>query len=98
MRECVCGACAHLRDIIGENGPTGDTECIYGYPGTGCETCESDQCAYDYDCPHWMDADTEPNLVTVRCALCGKELSAQAEDREDGEVYCVTCYLKREGT
>lgn len=95
MRECICASCAHLVDIIGENGPTGETECIHGYPGVGCETCESDQCVYAYDCPHWQDEDAEPELVVVHCAGCGKELSAPAGDREEGAVFCVTCYLGR---
>lgn len=98
MRDCICSSCAHLRDAIGENGPTGETECDFGYPGVGCETCESDQCVYDYECPHWKDADTELEMVTVQCAGCGKALTAPAEDREEGEIYCVDCYLKREGT
>ena len=40
-------------------------------------------------CPHWVDADAEPAMVTVRCASCGKELAAPADDREDGEIFCV---------
>lgn len=94
MKECICSSCGHLHDILGDNGPTGETECRYGYPGEACESCELGEC--DLSCPHWLDAELGPGVTVVRCADCGKEIEADVDDGEDGSVYCVTCYLKRE--
>lgn len=94
MKECICSTCVHLHDVLGENGPTGETECQYGFPGEACDTCESGEC--ELECANWKDAEDTPTMVTVRCAACGKEMQADADDGEDGEVFCVQCYLARD--
>ena len=93
MRECICSTCANLRDILGDEGPTGESECVHGYPDVACETCETGEC--EWECIHYVDGDSEPGTVTVQCSLCGKDMLADATDEEDGQIFCVDCYLKR---
>ena len=93
MRECICSTCANLREVLGEEGPTGESECVHGYPGANCEICETGEC--ELECADYLDEDLEQATVTVQCSVCGKDMQADATDEEDGEVFCVDCYLKR---
>lgn len=95
MRECICSTCANLREVLGDEGPTGEFACVYGYPDAACESCETAEC--ELSCAHWLDADAEPGTVAVQCIQCGKEMQMDVTDAEDGAVYCVDCYLKRAG-
>ncbi len=93
MRECICGNCVHLLEVIEDNGPTGEYACIHGYPGEPCETCETGEC--ELSCAYWQDADHEIESVRVTCEDCGREMLEDAGSSEDGACYCVSCYLKR---
>jgi len=93
MKECICSTCSLLRDKITEGVPTGETECIYGYPDAACEVCETGEC--DLSCPHWTDAETEPETISVLCSLCGKQMQADSLGSESEKIYCVDCYLSR---
>jgi hypothetical protein len=98
MRECICSSCKNLKSIIDEkdmdqNGIAEEYECEYGYPSEKCLECEEDQC--EVTCDKYMSDSEEEELIISKCVKCGKELKFVSGNNEDGEVYCVTCYLDK---
>jgi hypothetical protein len=93
MKECICSTCVNLLEIVNEQGPTGDFECEHGYPGEQCESCETQEC--DLECKFYKSEDEAETLVTVQCKICGKSMQGMAADGDDGDVFCIDCYLKK---
>ncbi len=93
MRECICSTCKKLIEIVGDDGSTGEFECVHGYPNVACETCETLEC--DFTCEFYEDDAVEPESITVQCANCSKDMQTDASDDGDGTYYCLDCYLKR---
>ncbi len=89
---CICSDCRNLKAVIDEESGETDYECRYGYPSEGCRECNEDQCAVQ--CPNFIE-DSEFEGRLVKCGSCGKEMLQAAENGEDGEVYCINCYLER---
>jgi len=93
MRECICSTCKNLIEVINENGPTGEFECVHGYPDPICETCEINEC--ELLCKYYVDEESDPVTKNVSCSVCGKDMQTDDEDPDDGTYFCVDCYLKR---
>lgn len=93
MAECICSSCKNLKGIINENGNIEEYECQYGFPSEQCENCNMDGC--DEVCSQYVCGDEEAIVKTVRCSICGKELNQASEDDNDGEVFCLDCYLNK---
>jgi len=75
-------------DIAGE---ADDYACEFGFPAEECLDCTVDGC--ELTCDHF-ELDVPEDFTTVAyCAECGKELKL-ASNNDDGEVYCVSCFLK----
>jgi hypothetical protein len=98
MSECICSSCKNLKGIIDEkdidkNGITEEYECEYGSPSENCSDCEEDAC--ELTCDHYMSECEEEEFIISKCVKCGKELKLVSGNKEEGEVYCVTCYLNK---
>lgn len=91
--ECICDTCQNLKTVAGEAEGEILSTCEYGFPKAECETCEADGC--DAVCAHYSPAEEAP-VYRARCAGCGKELTV-TEPPDDTPLYCMDCYLKREG-
>jgi len=75
-------------DIVGE---VDEYECEYGFPSEECLECTVDGC--ELTCDHFeLDVPQESTFI-ANCADCGIELKL-ASNNDDGEVYCVSCFLK----
>lgn len=93
MSECICSSCKNLKNIIDENGISEEYECEYGFPSEKCSDCEEDMC--ELTCDNYVSENEEEEFIISKCIKCGKELKLAAGNAEDGEVYCVTCYLNK---
>lgn len=93
MHECICSSCRNLKGIIGESGQVDDFECEYGFPSENCSECDGEGC--EETCSHYVCDDVEDEMETVKCSRCGKELK-QVSNGEEGEVFCISCYLAKE--
>lgn len=93
MSECICNSCKNLKGIIDENGIAGEYECKYGFPSDNCSSCEQDEC--ELNCDNYIFDDEEEKIIISKCKKCGKELKRVCSNDEDGEVYCVTCFLEK---
>lgn len=91
MRECICSSCANLKGVIEENGSMEKYECEFGFPSEDCLECVNDQC--EAECGNYI-SDEEERIAILKCSGCGRELKQYGDDQEDGEVYCVDCYMK----
>ncbi len=92
MYDCICSTCRNLKGIIDENGAVGAYECEFGFPSDECtDECERVNCGII--CPNYASDDEETKMVN--CALCGKELRQLCNDSEEGDAYCIDCYLKK---
>ena len=93
MNECICNNCKNLKSHIQkEDGRIDEYSCEFDFPSPICqENCLEEKCTLS--CPHYvMDSEEEASIVL--CCLCGKELK-QFSSGEDGESYCVECYLNQ---
>jgi len=100
MSECICSSCKNLKSVTDENNIDEDgiaeeyeCECEYGFPAENCSDCEEDGC--ELTCDNYMSYHEEEKIVISKCNKCGKELELVGSNNEDGEVYCVTCYLNK---
>ncbi len=98
MSECICNSCKNLKSIINENdsdenGIAEEYECEYGLPSERCSDCEEEAC--ELTCEHYINEGEEDEFIISKCISCGKELKTASGNNEDGEVYCVTCYLNK---
>jgi hypothetical protein len=98
MSECICSSCKNLKSIIDENdmdknGIAEEYECEYGSPSEKCSDCEEDTC--ELTCDNYISDCEEEKIIISKCIKCGKELKIVSGNNEDGEVYCVTCYLNK---
>jgi hypothetical protein len=93
MKECICSSCANLKGVINENGAVEEYECEFGYPDDACLSCEVDEC--EYTCNHFRPDDETIEPTKINCSKCGKELTQASGDDDDGEVFCIDCYLKQ---
>lgn len=92
MSECICNGCKNLKSIIDENGAAEQSECEFGFPSDICTDCEDTEC--ELVCGHYI-CDDEPDKIRVLiCKACGKELKQVCSSTEEGEVFCIDCYLK----
>lgn len=96
MSECICSSCKNLKSIMDEstidrNGMVEDYECEYGVPSEKCWECEEDTC--ELTCDNYRSDCEEEAFTLSKCIKCGQELKIASGNNEDGEVYCVTCYL-----
>lgn len=94
MSECICSSCRNLKAIIDDSGETAEFECKYGFPSERCETCDTGEC--EETCDNYLSDEEIAEMKTVRCKKCGRELSQVCADDEDGEVYCIKCFLENE--
>jgi hypothetical protein len=92
MSDCICSSCKNLKSIIDENknGEVKDYECQYGFPSPKCEECAEDACSET--CGNYV-SDEEDNIRLLKCNKCGKELKASFDEGDDGDVYCIDCFL-----
>ena len=94
MKECICSTCANLKGVISEDGNISEYECEFGYPDESCLKCDSAEC--DLTCSNYI-SDEEPDVITkIYCSRCNKELTQVSKDREEGQVFCVDCYLNQD--
>ncbi|PKM50298.1 MAG: hypothetical protein CVV02_11740 [Firmicutes bacterium HGW-Firmicutes-7] len=98
MSECICCSCKNLKSIIDQNeidknGIAEEYDCKYGFPSECCSECEEDGC--ELTCDNYISDYEEEKIVISKCKKCGKELKLVNSNDEDGEVYCVTCYLNK---
>lgn len=93
MRECICNSCKNLKSIVGENGISEEYECKFGAPSEKCLECEEGMC--ELTCKNYVSDMEEDEFIIAKCIKCGKELKLVAGNNENGEVYCVTCYLNK---
>lgn len=94
MSECICNSCKNLKGIIDENGISEEYECKYGFPSEKCSFCEQDDC--ESTCENYISDDEEDKIIISKCKVCGKELKRVAGNDDDGEVYCVICFLDKQ--
>ena len=93
MSECICNSCKNLKGIIDDSGAVEEYECEFGFPSEKCSECDGEGC--DLFCTHFVIEDDEEIFVSVKCAVCGRELSQAGNDNGDGKIYCIDCYLER---
>lgn len=96
MANCICETCVNLKDIRLENGEEA-TSCAFGALSDMCSDCNEAGCEATCDYFQAINDAIEPAVITVACSVCGKELQLIGDDKEEGAVFCVTCYLAREG-
>lgn len=94
MRECICSSCKNLKGVANEDGVVEVFECTYGYPSENCSECESGEC--DEACENYIPDEEPSPIVTVRCSVCGKELTQMCSNEEEGDVKCIECYLNEQ--
>lgn len=96
MSECICSSCKHLKSIIDE-GHQGQNEisetCEFGFPSEDCEACELEGC--DLTCEDYEKVQEEDNFMMSKCSKCGQEIKHMANSSDEGEIFCVTCYLNK---
>ena len=92
MRECICNSCKNLKNIFDENGISDEYECKFGFPSESCSICEQVDC--ELTCDNYISDEEEEKFVITKCKKCGKELRRACGNNEDGEVYCVDCFLE----
>lgn len=93
MGECICNSCKNLKSSINDEGEVQEFECTFGFPSDICETCSGDEECHE-ECGNYIPDEEE--IRTVRCKECGKELTQACSGDDDGEVYCISCYLNNE--
>lgn len=97
MSECICSSCKNLKSVIDENDIEGnriEEMCEFGFPSEACAMCELDGC--DLTCSHYVVDEADPiKVVTKNCAICNTALEVVVGSAEEGDVYCVTCYLAK---
>ncbi len=96
MNECICSTCKNLKSVIdeNENEDNGITEtCEFGFPSEACITCEADHC--ELSCAHYEKEIESECVKTSKCSKCGIELNHISKDQENGEIFCLTCYLSK---
>ncbi len=96
MSECICGSCKHLKSIIDESDldQNGISEtCEFGFPSEDCTTCELEGC--DLTCEHYEEDQEEANFMISKCSKCGQEIKHMTNSSDEGETFCVTCYLNK---
>lgn len=96
MMDCICNSCINLKSIINETGDASNniTEtCGYGFPSEDCAACVLEGC--HLTCEHYEAAENDVHYVLKECALCHKSLQVAAGKAEDGEHFCVSCYLSK---
>ena len=92
MGECICNGCLNLKGIVDDSGAVDKYECEFGFPSDKCTECNVEDC--DLACTHFMLDDEEVVSTKVQCVACGKELDKVCGDSNDGDVYCINCYLQ----
>ncbi|MDP4094526.1 MAG: hypothetical protein Q8920_14345 [Bacillota bacterium] len=92
MGECICSNCKNLKGIINEEGAVEEYECKFGFPSENCADCEAGEC--DITCGNFIADDEEIVTTELKCHGCGKAIQQVCGNNEDGEVYCIDCYLK----
>lgn len=93
MKECICSTCRNLKGMIGENGSVEEYVCEFGYPSEeACCECETEEC--DLTCSHYLCDEEQTETRILFCKACGKELRQVCSDVEEGDVFCMDCYLK----
>lgn len=98
MKPCICQECKNLKISEVESDDMEDNiiemqECEYDFPSEDCLTCESLVC--EQTCDHFESHNTNEELQTAYCATCNKELKLSTLNDEEGDIYCVTCYLNQ---
>lgn len=89
MKECICNTCRNLKEVEEEQ-----YICEFGFPDAACEQCENEGC--DRECSHYAGETVVEVLTEVQCCICGKTLRKMIDEEEEGDVYCIDCYLARE--
>jgi hypothetical protein len=98
MNPCICQQCKNLRitEVEAEINETNEVEiqeCDYDFPSEACVTCEDLEC--DLTCEHFESMSHQDEFIIAYCATCNKELKLATQNDEEGDVYCVSCYLKQ---
>lgn len=94
--DCICNNCKHLKSVIDEKALESNTiveTCEFGFPSDGCADCVLEGC--ELTCEHFEKAQDEEHYVIKHCAMCHKELKIVSGKSEDGEHFCVSCYLSK---
>lgn len=94
--ECICSSCKNLKSIIDEKDVTGNSiveVCEFGFVSEDCIACELEGC--ELTCEHYEMVKAEEQYVIKHCARCHKELKLVAGKAEEGEHFCVACYLSK---
>lgn len=94
MKECICSNCQNLKSIIPDDSEEVSFECEFGYPSFGCEGCQESECDKEITCSNYIFESSEEELVSVNCKKCGRELKKALNEKEDGDIYCVQCFLE----
>lgn len=94
MVECICSSCRNLKGIIDDSGEVAEFQCKFGFPSEQCANCQDEAC--EETCAHYLSDEEITEMMTVKCKKCGKELSQACSDDDDGEVYCINCFLDNE--
>ncbi|MBF4695564.1 hypothetical protein [Fusibacter ferrireducens] len=96
MSECICSSCKHLKSIIDE-GDHDQNEisetCEFGFPSEDCATCELEGC--DLTCENYEKVPEESGFMMSKCSKCGQEIKHMSTNHDEGEIFCVTCYLNK---
>lgn len=93
MTECICSSCKNLKGVMDENSAVEEYECEFGFPSDECSDCESGEC--ELSCSQYVCDDEQDECRVLKCSACGRKLTQVCGDAEEGEVYCVECYLKK---
>lgn len=94
MGDCICSGCKNLKRVIDEDSEEEVYKCEFGYPSDRCEECEEEEC--DITCSRYEEESDEEDFIVVSCKGCGKELKKAYQDADEGDVFCIDCYLKEE--
>ena len=93
MDVCICNNCNNLKCILSENGISPDYSCEFGFPSENCLECDEETCGET--CSNFEADDEKVEIKTVFCKVCGKALEKVLdEETDEGDVYCIDCYLK----
>lgn len=93
MSECICNTCKNLKGIVNEEGNVEEYHCEFGFPSDSCADCQVEEC--DVQCDWYVCDDEQENVVVVKCQGCGKELKQVCSDTQEGDVYCLDCFMKK---
>ena len=93
MGECICNSCKNLKAVVSDEGLQGEYECRFGFPSENCRSCNEEEC--QETCVHYEADDDEDLFVSVKCSSCGKEMTQSSDNAEEGQVFCIDCYLKK---